>query len=132
MAIKTRHKEIEFGVGDKIKVTQRIKEGDKERTSLFEGIVISIKGRGENQTFTVRRIGEQKIGIERIFPLLSPTIDKIEVARKGVYGVRRAKLYYIRHQAKREIEEIYTRSQRKNQVGKAGLKNVSRKNKRKK
>lgn len=111
--LKTIHKEVEFGVGDEVRVTQIIEEADKKRTQSFEGIVISIKGREENSSFTVRRIGAGQIGIERIFPLSSPNVEKIKVVRHGVRGVNSAKLYYIRYKSKRDIEEIYSRAQRR-------------------
>ncbi len=110
MALKAKHNNIEFGVGDTIRVIQSLKEGGKTRSKAFEGMVIGIKGREENKTFTDRRIGVAKIGIERIFPLFSPSIEKIEVVRTGVRGVRRAKLYYTRDKPRREIEKIYSRA----------------------
>jgi large subunit ribosomal protein L19 len=110
MALKAKHNNIEFGVGDTIRVIQSLKEGGKTRSKAFEGMVIGIKGREENKTFMVRRIGVAKIGIERIFPLFSPSIEKIEVVRTGVRGVRRAKLYYTRTKPRREIEKIYSRA----------------------
>ncbi len=116
MALIAKHKEIEFGVGDRIKVVSKIKEGEKTRQQAFEGLVIGIKGRGENKSFTVRRIGVQQIGIERIFPLLSPSIEEIEVVKKGLKGVRRAKLYYTREKARKEIEEIYSRATKKEEI----------------
>src|SRR6201985_747511 len=82
-----------FGPGDTIKVHVTVKEGDKERIQIFEGIVISRKGGVARQMFTVRKISGG-IGVERMFPLSSPTIDRIEVERHG--RVRRAKLYYLR------------------------------------
>lgn len=109
MALKAKHNKTEFGVGDTVLVIQRLKEGDKTRSQAFEGMVIGIKGREENKTFTVRKIGAAKIGIERIFPLMSPSIEKIEVVRAGTQGVRRAKLYYTRTKPRREIEKIYSR-----------------------
>ena len=109
MALTAKHNETLFGVGDQIKVFQKIKEGEKFRTQVFEGVVIGIKGREENRSFTVRRIGSQQIGIERIFPLFSPTIEKVQVMKEGTSGVRRAKLYYIRHKSKKEIDAIYSR-----------------------
>ncbi len=112
MALRAKHHDVEFGVGDTIQVTQNLKEGDKTRSQVFEGMVISIKGRGENKTFTVRRIGVGKIGIERIFPLSTPSIEKIKVIRSGSRGVRRAKLYYTRTKSSREIEKIYSRAAR--------------------
>lgn len=110
MALRITHNEIEFGIGDRVKVHQRIKEGEKSRVQIFDGIVISIKGRDENKMFTVRRIGEANIGIERIFPLSSPTLEKIEVTKKGTQGVNQAKIYYIREKAPREIDKIYSRA----------------------
>ncbi|MEK7472901.1 MAG: 50S ribosomal protein L19 [Patescibacteria group bacterium] len=113
MALRIKHKEIEFGVGDKIKVFQKIKEGEKTRIAFFEGMVLSISGREDRKMFTVRRIGEAAIGIERIFPISLPTIEKIEVIKKGTMGVNRAKLYYTRDKSTKEIDKIYSRSKRK-------------------
>ena len=88
-------KEIpEFRPGDTVRVAVEIKEGDKKRIQNFEGVVIAIKGRGVGKTFTVRKIGANNVGVERIFPLYSESIAGIEVVRKG--KVRRAKLYYLR------------------------------------
>lgn len=82
-----------FGIGDTVKVHVRITEGDKSRIQIFEGTVIAKKHGGINETFTVRRVAHG-CGIERVFPVHSPSVDKIEVVRTGV--VRRAKLYYLR------------------------------------
>jgi len=82
-----------FEVGDIVDVHQRIVEGDKERIQVFSGTVIMTKGEGINATFTVRRIVNNE-GVERIFPLHSPKIEKLEVKRRS--RVRRAKLYYLR------------------------------------
>ena len=82
-----------FHVGDTLDVHVRIKEGDKERIQLFTGVCIARKGGGLRETFTVRRIVEGE-GVERVFPLHSPNVSKIEVKRAG--EVRRAKLYYLR------------------------------------
>lgn len=82
-----------FNVGDTVRVHVKVKEGNRERIQVFEGIVIARKGGGLSETFTVRRIS-YGVGVERVFPLHSPVIDKIEVVRKG--RVRRAKLYYLR------------------------------------
>lgn len=83
----------EFNPGDTVNVHVRIKEGNKERIQQFQGVVIQRRGRGLGATFTVRKISSG-IGVERIFPISSPIIEKIEVVRRGV--VRRAKLYYLR------------------------------------
>ena len=90
-----------FKAGDTVSVYYKIKEGEKERIQIFEGIVISRKGSSIRETFTVRKIS-YGIGTERIFPIHSKQIDKIEVIRKG--RVRRAKLYYIRGLSKRPQE----------------------------
>jgi|SRR5580658_7017415 large subunit ribosomal protein L19 len=86
-------KHVSFRVGDSVKVHTRVREGDKERTQVFAGVVIARKGRGLNETFTVRRISYGE-GVERVFPLSSPRIEKIEIEREG--KVRRAKLFYLR------------------------------------
>jgi large subunit ribosomal protein L19 len=83
----------DFGVGDSVRVHTKVVEGDKERIQVFSGVVIGRRGRGLNETFTVRRISYGE-GVERIFPLHSPRVDRIEVERKG--AVRRAKLTYLR------------------------------------
>lgn len=83
-----------FKAGDTIKVGIKIKEGDKSRVQNFEGVCIAIHGNGVDKTFTVRKIGANSIGVEKIFPLYSDTLDRIEVIRIG--RVRRAKLYYLR------------------------------------
>jgi len=118
MAIQQKLGETEFGIGDVVRVHQKIIEGvdKKTRTQVFEGTVIAFKNRDAGKTFTVRRIGAQKIGIEQIFPLNSPLIEKIEVSREGKKGSRRAKLYYIRDKSKKEIESIYTRATRRDKV----------------
>ena len=84
----------EFQVGDTVKVYCKIKEGNRERVQVFEGVVIARSGAGVRETFTVRRIASG-VGVERTFPVHSPRLDKIEVKRRGV--VRRAKLYYLRN-----------------------------------
>lgn len=83
----------DFKVGDWVKVSTRVKEGDKERTQAYAGVVIGRKGRGINESFTVRRISYGE-GVERVFPLHSPFIEKITVETSG--RARRAKLYYLR------------------------------------
>lgn len=88
-----RKDEAKFGVGDNVRVHTKVVEGDKERIQIFSGVVIGKRGRGLNETFTVRRISYGE-GVERIFPVHSPRVDKIEVERSG--DVRRAKLTYLR------------------------------------
>lgn len=86
-----------FNVGDTVKVHFRIVEGEKERIQVFEGVVISRKrGEGVNANFTVRRVSFGE-GVERVFPLHSPRVEKVEVTREG--SVRRAKLYYLRERS---------------------------------
>ena len=82
-----------FRPGDTVRVHVRIVEGTRERIQVFEGLVIAMQGGGSRETFVVRRVFAG-VGVERTFPLHSPRIDKIEVARRGI--VRRAKLYYLR------------------------------------
>lgn len=114
MALTTKHNDVVFGVGDTVRVSQKIVEAGKARTAVFEGMVIAIGGNEGQRMFTVRRIGAQKIGIEQIFPVDTPTIEKVEVTRKGTAGVRQAKLYYTRDKSRKEIESIYSRANRKN------------------
>jgi large subunit ribosomal protein L19 len=82
-----------FAPGDSVRVHVKVREGEKERIQVFAGVVIARRGGGSRETFTVRKISSG-IGVERIFPLHSPVIDRIEVERKGL--VRRSKLYYLR------------------------------------
>lgn len=83
----------DFGPGDTVIVQVKVKEGDRERLQAFEGVVIGRRNRGANSSFTVRKMSYGE-GVERVFPLHSPTVANIEIKRKGV--VRRAKLYYLR------------------------------------
>jgi large subunit ribosomal protein L19 len=92
-ARELREKAPEFAVGDTVKVHVKVREGEKERVQIFEGIVIGRRGGGVSASFTVRKISDG-VGVERIFPLHSPILDKVEVTRGG--RVRRAKLYYLR------------------------------------
>jgi large subunit ribosomal protein L19 len=88
-----RKNPIDFGVGDTVRVHTKVIEGDKERIQVFAGVVIGRRGHGLNATFTVRRISYGE-GVERVFPVHSPRVDKVEVERRG--AVRRAKLTYLR------------------------------------
>jgi large subunit ribosomal protein L19 len=88
-----KYEETPFQIGDLVRVHVKIVEGKRERIQIFEGYVIAIKNSGNRKTFRVRR-ESYGIGVERVFPIHSPRIDKIEVVRSG--SVRRAKLYYLR------------------------------------
>lgn len=95
-AVEEKHRggEVpEFSIGDTVRVHVRIREGEKERTQAFEGTVLARRGSGPNETFTVRRVSSG-IGVERVFPVSSPNVQKIVVTRRG--KARRAKLYYLR------------------------------------
>lgn len=84
----------QFRAGDIVKVSYKIREEGKERTQPFAGVVISVSGEGISKTFIVRKVASANVAVERIFPLYSPNIQKIEVVKKG--KARRAKLYYLR------------------------------------
>ena len=96
-------KKLDFRAGDTIRVTQKVKEGEKTRLQAFEGMVLAIKhGQEPGATFTMRKVIDG-VGVERIFPLYSPEIDKIEI--KSTTKFKRAKLYYVRDRAAREIRK---------------------------
>ena len=99
----------EFGAGDQIKVLLRIKEADKSRIQIFEGIVLGRRGTGIQKTFTVRKISYGE-GVERIFPLHSPAIEKIEVVRRG--KTRRAKIYYLRKRTGKAATKVKVRKRK--------------------
>lgn len=84
----------EFKAGDTLRLGVRIKEGEKTRVQRFEGVCIALRGEGTGKTFTIRKMGANNVGVERIFPLYSESLESIEVLKKG--RVRRAKLYYLR------------------------------------
>ncbi|MCQ2523302.1 MAG: 50S ribosomal protein L19 [Lachnospiraceae bacterium] len=92
-AAQVRNDLADFNVGDTVKVSVKIKEGNKERTQIFEGTVLKRQGGGARETFTVRKLSNG-VGVEKTWPLNSPNVQKIEVVRKG--KVRRAKLNYLR------------------------------------
>jgi len=92
-ARELREKPPAFAVGDTVRVHVKVREGEKERIQVFEGMVIARRGGSVSASFTVRKISDG-VGVERIFPLHSPILDKVEVTRQG--RVRRAKLYYLR------------------------------------
>lgn len=102
-----------FNVGDAVKVSQKIKEGDKERIQIFEGDVIAMSKNGIASTFTVRKISANSVSVERVFPYYSPLIEAVSFLRKG--KVRRAKLYYMRDRigkAARVAEKVLTKEQK--------------------
>ncbi len=104
------YRDVNFEVGDTVKVHYRIIEGDKERIQVYEGIVIAIDNKGISKTFTVRRISYD-VGVERIFPLHSPRIEKVTVVRKG--KKRRAKLYFLRERTGKSAKLKEVRSRKK-------------------
>ena len=125
MALSAKHNEVDFHIGDTVRVHQKIQEGEKSRTQVFQGTVIAIRGERDNKMFTVRRLGVTGIGIERIFPLASPLIEKVEVASKG--HVKRAKLYYLRQKPPSEIAALTVRKQSKSKSkSKSKMKSKSR------
>ncbi len=93
----------QFKVGDGVKVHVRVREGDKERIQIFAGIVIARKGSGVHETFTVRRIASG-VGVERVFPVNSPLINKIEVDRESI--TMRARMFYLRDRVGKEATKV--------------------------
>jgi len=106
--------QITFHVGDTIKVHQNIIEGQKTRTQVFQGIVIRIKGHQGLTSFTVRKISTSGIGVERIYPLDTPIISKIEVVKRG--KVKRAKLYYLRNRIGKKATKVQDSFVKKQEV----------------
>lgn len=104
MALFAKIKDVAVKVGDTVRVYQKIKEGDKTRTQVFEGIVIAVKNQQDGKSFTVRKIGAMGIGMERIWPLNCPSILKIEVVKSP--KVKRAKLYYLRSRKGKSAKEV--------------------------
>lgn len=103
MAIKFNYQNNVFSVGDTVKVDYKIKEKDKERTQAFDGIILAIKGIGENKNFVVQKSASDGIKVERIFPLNSPFIESIKKLRAPRTKVRRSKLYYLRNPKARTL-----------------------------
>lgn len=103
----------EFAAGDTVKVHYRIREGEKERVQVFGGVVIGRSGGGARETFTVRKVS-YGVGVERIFPVASPRIEKLEIVARG--HVRQAKLYYLRSLAGKKARLRETRRRRKQGV----------------
>ena len=109
--LEPRKEVAQFRPGDTVRVHVKIREGEKERLQAFEGTVIAEKNSGASKTFTVRKISFGQ-GVERIFPMYSPAVDKVELVRRG--SVRRAKLYYLRKlkgKAARIREQVQSQSQ---------------------
>ncbi|MBI2590444.1 MAG: 50S ribosomal protein L19 [Candidatus Blackburnbacteria bacterium] len=130
MALTTIHKNTSFNIGDTVRVWQTIKEqtakgGERTRLQAFEGIVIASRGHGDNKSFTVRRVASGGIGVERIFPLNSPLIDRVDIASRGI--VRRSKLYYLRQKSSREVAEVTKRFARLKAAQASSLKKSSSK-----
>ena len=113
MAQHFKYNNQEISSGDTVRVHQEIIEGSKKRIQVFEGIVIAIKNRGSGKSFTVRKIGANGIGVEKIFPYYSPLISDIKILKHG--DVRRTKLYYIRDRVGRSAkfkEKVLTKEQK--------------------
>lgn len=111
VSVKANPEIDDFRPGDNVRVSIKVKEGDRERTQVFEGVVIRRRGRGPGETFTVRRV-TQEIGVERTFPIHSPVVQSVKIMRHG--KVRRARLYYLRGRSGRSarIKEDRRRSGR--------------------
>lgn len=102
------YNDTKIATGDTVRVHQEVAEGDKTRIQIFEGIVIAIKGRENNKSFTVRKMAANNVGAEKIFPVMLPSIKNIEVKRKG--HVRRSKLYYLRDRVGKAATRIREKS----------------------
>lgn len=108
MSQKFIYQEQQVSVGDTVRVHQEISEGKKTRVQVFEGLVIAVKNREANKSFTVRKIGSNSVGVEKIFPILMPSIKKIEVKRHG--EVKRSKLYYLRDKVGKAASRVKEKS----------------------
>lgn len=108
MAQNFTYNDQEVNVGDTVRVHQEINEGKKTRVQVFEGLVVAIKNREVNKTFTVRKIATGNVGVEKIFPLMIPSIKKIEVKRRG--DVKRSKLYYLRDKVGKAASRVKEKS----------------------
>jgi len=108
MAQNFTYNDQQINVGDTVRVHQEISEGKKTRVQVFEGLVIAVKNREINKTFTVRKIATGSVGVEKIFPLMIPSIKKIEVKRRG--EVKRSKLYYLRDKVGKAASRVKEKS----------------------
>jgi large subunit ribosomal protein L19 len=104
MAISLQYNDQTISVGDTVRVHQRIVEEKRTRTQIFEGVIIAIRGRESGKSFVVRKISVGGVGVEKIFPVLLPSIEKIELKRKG--DVRRSKLYYLRDRVGKAASKV--------------------------
>jgi len=103
MANTVKIKDIEAHIGDQLKIHYSFVEKEKKKIQIFEGILLAVKGRESNKMFMLRKVPKSNIGVERIFPVESPFIEKVEISKKGT--TRRAKIYYIRDRSHREIKD---------------------------
>jgi large subunit ribosomal protein L19 len=108
MAQNFTYNDQRINVGDTVRVHQEISEGKKTRVQVFEGLVIAVKNREINKTFTVRKIATGNVGVEKIFPLMIPSIKKIELKRRG--EVKRSKLYYLRDKVGKAASRVKEKS----------------------
>jgi len=115
MANSFLYKETRYKIGDTVSIDYKLKEGDKERIQIFKGIIIKVRGDSEaNRMFTVRRISKTGTGVEKIIPLLSPYIAKMELVKKSSY--QKAKLYFIRNLTEQEARTKLYQVKKKNVV----------------
>ncbi len=117
------YKDNTFTVGDSIQVRQLVREGDKERVQVFEGILIAVRGKEQNKSFTVRKIAAGAIGVERIWPVNSPKVVDIKLKRTG--KARRAKLYYLRGRIGKTATRLAERQAKPATAAKAPAKKAS-------
>lgn len=108
MAQQFIYQQQTVNVGDTVRVHQEISEGKKTRVQIFEGLVIAIKNRETGKSFTVRKIASNGVGVEKIFPMLMPSIKQIEVKRRG--EVKRSKLYYLRDKVGKAASRVKEKS----------------------
>ncbi|VVA44154.1 50S ribosomal protein L19 [Candidatus Roizmanbacteria bacterium] len=113
MANSFLYKETRYKIGDTVSIDYKLKEGDKERIQIFKGIITKVKGDSEaNRMFTVRKISKVGIGVEKIIPLLSPYIAKMELVKKSSY--QKAKLYFIKNLTEQEVRTKLYQVKKKN------------------
>lgn len=110
MANTLTYNDQTFSVGDTISVSQKILEGDKIRTQIFEGILMAVRGSGNGKSFRVRKIADAAVGVERIWPVMTPMIKKITLKKRG--SARRAKLYYLRSRTGKEALQVKTATEK--------------------